>query len=189
MCAMLLMLTLAVSEPAATVYTISSGSGMPALMPGDTVVSLPYTDNRPPMRGDLAAYRNPSDPDVMNLHRIVGLPGETVQMVDGGLLIDGVVVAQTDIGAFVTPAGQLRRDEPANLLLETLPGDVSVEIIDTAPDGFLDNTGAVTVPRDHYFVMGDNRDNAADSRLGTVGPVAGDNMLGFVDRVACRAGG
>lgn len=184
---MLLMLTLAVSDPTATVYTISSGSGMPALMPGDTVVTLPYTDGRPPKRGDLAAYRSPSNPEVMNLHRIVGLPGETVQMVDGRLLIDGVAAEATDIGAFVTPEGQLRRDEPANLLEETLPGDITFEILDMATTGVFDNTAVVTVPRDHYFVLGDNRDNAMDSRM--VGPIDGDAMTGHVDRVACRAGG
>ena len=189
MCAFLLMLTLAVTDSTATVNTIASGSGMPALVAGDTVVTLPYTDARPPKRGDLAVYRKPSDPAVMNMHRIVGLPGETVQMVDGELLIDGVPVERIDVGAFVTPEGQLRRDEPANLIRETLPGGATFEVVESVQNGLFDNTDIVTVPRDHYFVLGDNRDNAADSRFGDIGPIAGDNMVGYVDRTACRAGG
>jgi len=186
MCATLLMLTLAVTDPAATVYTIPSGSGMPGLMPGDAIVTLPYTAEREPARGDLAVYRGQQDRAVHNVHRIVGLPGETIQMVDGALLIDGEAVDRSRLDDYDLPKTYGGRDGPTGHYLETLPGGISFETLDIDPAGFLDNTQVFSVPEDAYFVLGDNRDNAMDSRIDTVGAIPRPDLVGYFDRIACR---
>ncbi len=186
MCATLLMLTLAVTDPAATVFTIPSGSGMPELMPGDAIVTLPYTAERGPARGDLAVYVGQRNPDVKNVHRIVGLPGDTIQMIDGALLIDGEAVDRADVGDYDLPETYGGRANPADLYRETLPGGVTYRTLDIDPTGFLDNTAVFVVPDDAYFVLGDNRDNAMDSRIETVGAIPREDLFGYVDRVECR---
>ncbi|MCB1496019.1 MAG: signal peptidase I [Bauldia sp.] len=186
MCATLLMLTLAVTDPAATVFTIPSVSGVPGLMPGDAIVVLSYTAERQPERGDLAVYRGQQDRAVHNVHRIVGLPGERIQMIGGALLIDGEAVERTEVGAYRLPETHGGREDAAGLYRETLPGGVTFETLDIDPDGFLDDTPVFDVPADSYFVLGDNRDNAADSRISAVGAIPRADLAGYVDRVACR---
>jgi signal peptidase I len=139
-----------------------------------------------PKRGDVVVFRWPGDRSQAWVKRVVGLPGDRVQMRQGQLFIndqaaqlkpDGVGEAEDDNG----------RSEPAYRYIETLPGGVSHSIFKLRDNGRLDNTAEVTVPPNHLFVMGDNRDNSADSRVpvreGGVGLLPMDNLVGRADAV------
>ena len=119
---------------------------------------------RRPKRGDVVVFRWPGDRSQAWVKRVVGLPGDRIQMRQGQLFIndraaalrpDGIGEAEDDNGGF----------EPAYRYVETLPGGVCHEIFKLRDNGRLDNTPEVTVPPGHLFVMGDNRDNSADSRV------------------------
>jgi signal peptidase I len=131
-------------------------------------------------------FRWPGDRSQAWVKRVIGLPGDRVQMRRGVLHINGNAVALKPDGI-----GQVEDDngtsEPARRYLETLPGGVTHTIFKMADDGRLDNTPEVTVPKDRLFVMGDNRDNSADSRVpvreGGVGLLPMDNLVGRVDAI------
>ena len=117
-----------------------------------------------PKRGDVVVFRWPGDRSQAWVKRVVGLPGDRIQMRQGQLFIndhaaalkpDGIGEAEDDNGG----------SEPAYRYIETLPGGVSHAIFKMRDNGRLDNTPEVTVPPDRLFVMGDNRDNSADSRV------------------------
>jgi signal peptidase I len=139
-----------------------------------------------PKRGDLVVFRWPGDPSQAWVKRVVGLPGDRIQMRQGQLFINGNPVALKPDGI-----GQVGDDnggaEPARRYVETLPGGVSHTIFKMTDNGRLDNTLEVTVPKDRLFVMGDNRDNSADSRVplseGGVGLLPTDNLVGRVDAI------
>jgi signal peptidase I len=139
-----------------------------------------------PKRGDVVVFRWPGDRSQVWVKRVVGLPGDRVQMRQGVLFIngqaaslkpDGIGKAEDDNGA----------SEPAHRYVETLPGGVSHTIFKMVDHGRLDDTPEVTVPKDRLFVMGDNRDNSADSRVpvreGGVGLLPTDNLVGRVDAI------
>jgi signal peptidase I len=139
-----------------------------------------------PKRGDVVVFRWPGDRSQVWVKRVVGLPGDRVQMRQGQLFIndhpaalkpDGIGNAEDDNGA----------SEPAHRYVETLPGGVSHAIFKTIDHGRLDDTPEVTVPKGRLFVMGDNRDNSADSRVpvqeGGVGLLPTDNLVGRVDAI------
>jgi signal peptidase I len=139
-----------------------------------------------PKRGDVVVFRWPGDRSQVWVKRVVGLPGDRVQMRQGVLFINGQAAALKPDGI-----GNAEDDngagEPANRYVETLPGGVSHTIFKMFDDGRLDNTPEVTVPKDRLFVMGDNRDNSADSRVplreGGVGLLPTDNLVGRVDTI------
>jgi signal peptidase I len=109
--------------------------------------------------------------------RIVGLPGDRVQMIDGALHINGQPVKRERIDDFVETEDV--RPVRVKRWRETLPNGVSYTTLDLVDNGFLDNTAEYRVPADHYFMMGDNRDNSTDSRvLNQVGYVPSENILG-----------
>jgi signal peptidase I len=139
-----------------------------------------------PKRGDVVVFRWPGDRSQVWVKRVVGLPGDRVQMRQGQLFIndqpatlkpDGIGEAEDDNGA----------GEPARRYVETLPGGVAHIIFKMFDHGRLDDTPEVTVPKDRLFVMGDNRDNSADSRVpvseGGVGLLPTDNLVGRVDAI------
>ncbi|MGZ5872769.1 MAG: signal peptidase I [Bradyrhizobium sp.] len=192
----------AIAEP----FYVPSGSMEPTLLIGDALLaskypygygtaSLPIQINLPetgrvfseaPKRGDVVVFRWPGDRSQAWVKRVVGLPGDRIQMRQGQLFInnraaslmpDGVGEAEDDNG----------RSEPAYRYIETLPGGVSHSIFKLRDNGRLDNTPEVTVPPNHLFVMGDNRDNSADSRVpvreGGVGLLPMDNLVGRADAV------
>jgi signal peptidase I len=139
-----------------------------------------------PKRGDVVVFRWPGDRSQAWVKRVVGLPGDRVQMRQGVLFIDGQAAALKPDGIGVVEDDN-GTGEPARRYVETLPGGVSHTIFKIADNGRLDNTPEVTVPEDRLFVMGDNRDNSADSRVpvreGGVGLLPADNLVGRVDAI------
>ncbi len=160
-----------------------------------------------PERGDVIVFRHPvSGNDYVK--RLVGLPGDTVQMVDGVLHLNGKAVALKDDGVFeeVAKAQGSHRLRPRcengpvgtgaicqkSRQIETLPNGVSHTILNIGPQRS-DRTGVYTVPAGHYFFMGDNRDNSTDSRVppqaGGVGFVPFENLIGRADRIMFSSAG
>jgi signal peptidase I len=174
-------------------FNIPSGSMKPTLLVGDYLFtskyaygysrhsfpfSLPLFDGRIwsalPERGDVAVFKLPSDNRTDYIKRIVGLPGDRVQMQDGVLYINDEAVAKVPVAPFV--------DE--DLSDRSIPryrenfGGRSWEVLDMVPNGPFDTTRVFEVPAGHLFAMGDNRDNSQDSRSAFVGFVPVENLVG-----------
>ncbi len=179
-------------------FNIPSGSMVPTLLKGDYLFvskfsygfsrhSLPFSPPlfhgrifaSEPERGDVAVFKLPSDNRTDYIKRIVGLPGDRIQVISGVLHINGDPVTRRRLSDYRT-----RNLFGARMLvphyLETLPNDVRHDIVEEAGDsGSLDDTNVYNVPEGHYFAMGDNRDNSADSRvLSQVGFVPAENLVG-----------
>ncbi len=131
---------------------------------------------REPNRGDIAVFHNISDEDYIK--RVIGLPGDTIQVIDGILNINGTPVQRELIGEG-TDTDSYNQTVPVKLYKETLPNGVVHTIQEISDTGPLDNTSAYVVPAGHYFMMGDNRDRSQDSRvLSAVGYVPYGNLVG-----------
>jgi signal peptidase I len=135
-----------------------------------------------PQRGDVAVFKLPSDTDVDYIKRVIGLPGDRIQMKGGVLYINGEAVKKEAAGTFGNgnrEAGNYTDQVP--MFRETLPNGVSYFVLDAA-DSDADNTEEYMVPAGHYFMMGDNRDNSQDSRFqNVVGYVPVENYVGRAD--------
>ena len=178
-------------------FNIPSGSMKPTLLVGDYIfvskfsygysrysapLGLPLFDGRvfgdSPERGDVAVFKLPTDPRIDYVKRVIGLPGDRIQMTRGVLHINGEPVSKARIADFDerTWSGAV---QPVERYIETLPNGVSYEVLDERPNGAWDNTREYVVPAGHYFMMGDHRDNSTDSRvLSAVGFVPFDNFVG-----------
>ena len=181
-------------------FNIPSGSMIPTLLVGDYLfvskysygysrysfpLSLAPFDGRifemPPKRGDVAVFRQPQNDSIAFIKRIVGLPGDRIQVVNGVLRINDVAVKR-DRKGFATAS------DGYNLIRftvyqETLPNGKSYMIQERSDDDLLDNTNVFLVPKGHYFMIGDNRDNSRDSRTTSVGMVPAENLVGRAERL------
>jgi len=152
---------------------------------GYTHFSLPFSPRlfsgrifgSAPKRGDVVVFRLPRDDSIDYIKRVIGLPGDKIQMIDDMLYINGAPVKRERVDDYVSEEdGATQRVKQYR---ETLPNGVSYVTMDLTENGFLDNTQVYTVPPDHYFMMGDNRDNSTDSRvLSQVGYVPYENIIG-----------
>jgi signal peptidase I len=136
-----------------------------------------------PERGDVAVFKLPRDNSTDYIKRVIGLPGDRIQMRDGVLYINGQAVKKERIEDYVDPTGICCNglSGPIARFRETLPNGVSYEVLDMV-DGGADNTEEYLVPENNYFMMGDNRDNSQDSRFSNaVGFVPYENFVGRAD--------
>jgi len=181
-------------------FTIPSASMEPNLYEGDYIVvskwsygyskfssglpvNLPVGEGRlfgrAPERGDVVVFKLPRDDRTDYIKRVIGLPGDTVQMIAGALHVNGqavenVVVRRTEVVDMFGPRTAIQSRE-------TLPNGRSFAVQDFGPGGDLDDTPVYSIPAGHYFMMGDNRDNSIDSRVersSGVGLVPEQNLVG-----------
>ncbi|MCR9120834.1 MAG: signal peptidase I [Phyllobacteriaceae bacterium] len=176
-------------------FSIPSGSMRPTLLEGDYLFvskfaygysrySVPFGPDLfegriwagEPERGDVAVFKLPSNPRLDYIKRVIGLPGDTVQMRDGALFLNGEAVEREAIGT-IDDVDITEQQRPVRVYRETLPNGVSYRTLDVTQGTVGDDTREFVVPEGHYFMLGDNRDNSADSRF-NVGFVPAENLVG-----------
>ncbi len=128
-----------------------------------------------PTRGDVIVFKYPQDNTTDFIKRLIGMPGDTIQMKNGVLFINGKAVPKKRIADYVETVDGFEHHVPQ--FEETLPEGKTYKVLDRDPEGALDNTEEFQVPAGHYFMMGDNRDNSDDSRA-AVGYVPAENLEG-----------
>ncbi|MGI9371127.1 MAG: signal peptidase I [Hyphomicrobiales bacterium] len=130
-----------------------------------------------PERGDVAVFKLPADNTTDYIKRVVGLPGDRVQMIDGVLHINAKPVGMREITLPDDKLPPRAKAAGVKVYIETLPNGVEHMTFDYGPQS-MDNTPEFNVPEGHYFMMGDNRDNSLDSRASNVGYVPYENFVG-----------
>ncbi|MCB1453921.1 MAG: signal peptidase I, partial [Rhizobiaceae bacterium] len=167
-------------------FSIPSGSMRPTLLEGDYLFvtkwaygysrhSLPFSPpifsgriwDSEPERGDVVVFKLPQDTSFDYIKRVIGLPGDRIQMREGQLYINDEAVPREKVGEINNP-DITEVNRPVEVWRETLPNGVTYDTLDLTKNGIGDETREFRVPEGHYFMMGDNRDNSTDSRF-TVG--------------------
>jgi signal peptidase I len=199
--ALALGLVLVVRTVVAEPYTVPSPSMVPTLLVGDELIGSKFAYgygkysspiglmpdfagrlfDRAPERGDVIVFRLPRDPSQTYVKRLIGLPGDRIQMRAGRLYINDTLVPRRQVGTY----------EGSTLYVETLPapggGTREHEILEVSDAQSHDETPVFVVPERHYFMMGDNRDDSLDSRIaaadGGVGFVPVENLVARADRL------
>ena len=201
---------LVVRTVAAEPYDVPTPSMVPTLMVGDTLVASKYAYgyseystpigklpsfkgrvmDRAPKRGDVIVFRLPRDTSITYVKRVIGLPGDRIQMREGRLYINDTLVPRRDEGTFTTKLNG--RERTLHRYVETLPEASRPEgrehnILEISDFDLHDDTDVYEVPPDQYFMMGDNRDDSLDSRVpasgGGVGFVPKENLVGRAEIV------
>ena len=156
-------------------FSVPSASMLPTVIPGEYVMTLRYSPGEAPQRGDLATFYYPRNRSIDYFKRIIGLPGDRVQLRAGVVYINGAPLPRQ-------PArdASLRHAEMAKAeqYIETMPEGRRHLIAKRADSGWLNNTAEFIVPAGHYFVLGDNRDSSFDSREAEIGFIPRDDMTG-----------
>ena len=151
---------------------------------------LPHGEHRLfgnlPRRGDVAVFIHPQTGDTM-IKRLIGLPGDTIEVVEGELVINGERLPVTEPTTLLRLANPEGLREFAQRREETLPGGITHSIHNLTDGGHFDTFGPYTVPEGHLFFMGDNRDNSLDSRWEGMGPVPLENLIGRAELVYATA--
>jgi signal peptidase I len=190
-------------------FNIPAGSMLPTLRVGDYLFvskyaygysrytwpfsSAPFSGRiwgAEPARGDVVVFLLPKDNSTVYVKRVVGLPGDRIQMKQGLLHINGVPVTRERLADFAgeDPCGS-SSSARTKRWRETLPNGVSHETLDCVDNGFYDNTNVYSVPSGHFFMLGDNRDNSMDSRvLSAMGYVPLENIIGRAGMIFLSVG-
>lgn len=178
-------------------FTIPSESMEPALLRGDYIIvskysygwsrhSIPLSPKLPagrflgrePQRGDVVVFKLPRDGRTDYIKRLIGLPGDRVQIQAGRVILNGKELPQQYLGTTKDPG---LSGATVMQYRETMPNGKSYVVFDQMTNGYKDDTDVYVVPKGHYFFMGDNRDNSQDSRWGRedgVGFVPAENLVG-----------
>ncbi|HRQ60298.1 MAG TPA: signal peptidase I [Alphaproteobacteria bacterium] len=183
-------------------FNIPSGSMLPTLEIGDYLFvykpeygyskhSFPFSlapiEGRvwedAPARGDVIVFKLPTNTSIAYIKRLVGMPGDRIQVQAGRLYINGEMIPREFVAKHMLD-DKMRGDVEMTEYIETLPGGIQHRIYEETDDRPLDDTDEYTVPEGHYFFMGDNRDNSQDSRVESmVGFVPFENLVGRADFV------
>ena len=177
-------------------YNIPSGSMKPNLLVGDFIFvskwsygfskhSLPFSIplipgkifSKLPERGEVVVFKTPEDNRTDYIKRVIGLPGDRIQIIDGKIIINDNLILRKKLKDFI--------DTDKNSSIKRIRKykeyffNKEIEVLDITDQGIVDNTNLYIVPEGHFFVMGDNRDNSQDSRFtNIVGYIPFENLIG-----------
>ena len=227
----ILLLVLGIHSCVAKPFYIPSDSMMPVLRNGDRLIVSKYPYGwsyasvsfhlapkkggrwfgKLPERGDIVVLEHPVS-RIDYIKRVIGLPGDTIELRNGALSINGKPVKRevqpmlaipvdpnlpapdSSLQRFITRGADGKAALELPIVRETLPGGATFDTIDMGPGYTTDDYGPVTVPADHLFLMGDNRDGSADSRVSTMqkglgGPVPFDAIAGRAEIISFSTDG
>ncbi len=177
-------------------FNIPSGSMKPTLLVGDYLFvskysygysrySFPFGLNlfedrifyKQPKRGDVVVFKLPADNSTDYIKRLIGLPGDVIRVFNGEVYINNKKVPRQLMKKIET-TNFYGQKISINKYQETLPNGVSYEVYDSENNSFADNTIEFRIKEDHFFMMGDNRDDSQDSRFSQVGQIPKQNLVG-----------
>ena len=186
-------------------FKIPSGSMNPLLLNGDRVLvnkfhygytrfSFPFgfvkfngriLSNRTPRRGEIVVFKLPKeeDTDIFYIKRVIGLPGDKIQVKKGMLYVNDKPATYYEQGVLEAESATNHNAFPSMKYTEVNRNGYSYSVLVSDPRSLSGNTGSYIVPEGHYFMMGDNRDNSKDSRFADFGPIPFTHIIGRAERI------